>query len=148
MSGTLLSWVVILVCYLCQYGHNTHMQTKPKIKPVEWISTSLKDMHAVPEDVRRFFGVALFAAQTGGKHDAAKPLKGFAGAGVLEVVEDHDGDTYRAVYTVRFAGMVYVLHVFQKKSKHGIGTPKQELDLIRERLKRAESLYTGKNKGV
>ena len=121
------------------------MQTKPKIKPVEWISTSLKDMHAVPEDVRRFFGVALFAAQTGGKHDAAKPLKGFAGAGVLEVVEDHDGDTYRAVYTVRFAEAVYVLHIFQKKSKKGIATPQEEISKIRVRLKLAEELH--RNKG-
>jgi phage-related protein len=121
------------------------MQTKPKIKPVEWVSTSLKDMRAVPEDVRRFFGVALFAAQTGSKHDAAKPLKGFAGAGVLEVVEDHDGDTYRAVYTVRFAEAVYVLHIFQKKSKKGIATPQEEISKIRVRLKLAEELH--RNKG-
>ena len=74
--------------------------------------------------------------------------KALVGPGVLEVIEDYRGDTYRAVYAVRFAGTVYVLHVFQKKAKHGIGTPKQELDLIKERLKRVESLYTGKNKGV
>ena len=117
-------------------------------KDLVWIGTSRKEMQALPLPVRRTFGYALYAAQLGVRPPDAKPLKGFGGAGVLEVMEDYRGDTYRAVYTVRFAGMVYVLHVFQKKSKHGIGTPKQELDLIRERLKRAESLYTGKNKGV
>ena len=117
-------------------------------KDLEWIGTSRKDMQALPLPVRRTFGYALYAAQLGERPPDAKPLKGFGGAGVLEVMEDYRGDTYRAVYTVRFEGTVYVLHVFQKKSKHGIGTPKRELDLIRERLKRAESLYTGKNKGV
>ena len=117
-------------------------------KGLEWIGTSRKDMQALPLPVRRTFGYALYAAQLGERPPDAKPLKGFGGAGVLEVMEDYRGDTYRAVYTVRFEGTVYVLHVFQKKSKHGIGTPKRELDLIRERLKRAESLYTGKNKGV
>ena len=77
-------------------------------------------------------------AQQGGKHDHAKPLRGFGGAGVLEIVEDHDGDTYRAVCTVRLAGRVYVLHAFQKKSKTGIETPKAEINLIKSRLKRAE----------
>lgn len=119
-----------------------------KPKGLEWIGTSRKDMQALPLPVRRTFGYALYAAQLGERPPEAKPLKGFGGAGVLEVIEDYRGDTYRAVYTVQFAGTVYVLHVFQKKAKHGIGTPKQELDLIKERLKRAESLYTGKNKGV
>ena len=141
---SVLSW--LFNCYLCQYGHNTHMHTKPKIKPLEWISSSLKDMRAVPEDVRRFFGVALFAAQTGGKHDAAKPLKGFSGAGVLEVVEDHDGDTYRAVYTVRFAEAIYVLHIFQKKSKKGIATPKEEITKIKIRLAIAEELHRSRGR--
>jgi len=100
----------------------------------------------VPEDVRRFFGVALFAAQTGGKHDAAKPLKGFSGAGVLEVVEDHDGDTYRAVYTVRFAEAIYVLHIFQKKSKKGIATPKEEITKIKIRLAIAEELHRSRGR--
>ena len=86
----------------------------------------------------REIGYALYFAQLGDKHPAAKVLKGFGGAGVLEVVEDHDGDTYRAVYTVKFAGAVYVLHAFQKKSKTGIKTPKPVLDLIKERLKLAE----------
>jgi phage-related protein len=83
-------------------------------------------------------GFALFLAQQGGKHADAKPLRGFGGAGVLEIVEDHRGDTYRAVYTVRFAGRIYVLHAFQKKSKSGIETPKAEINLIKSRLKRAE----------
>jgi phage-related protein len=83
-------------------------------------------------------GFALHFAQAGGKHPDAKPLKGFSGAGVLEIIGDYDGDTYRAVYTVRFRGVVYVLHAFQKKSKMGIKTPLKEMKLVRERLKRAE----------
>ncbi len=89
----------------------------------------------MPEDVQDTFGYALHLAQTGGKHAQAKPLKGFRGAGVLEVVEDHQGDTYRAVYTVRYASAVYVLHCFQKKSTSGIATPKPDMDLIDLRLK-------------
>jgi phage-related protein len=119
-----------------------------KTKDLEWIKTSRKDMQALPFPVRRTFGYALYAAQLGEKPPDAKPLKGFGGAGVLEVIEDYSGDTYRAVYPVRFAGTIYVLHVFQKKSKHGIGTPKQEMDLIKERLKRAEALYNSRNEGV
>lgn len=94
---------------------------------------------AMPDDVQQVFGFALYHAQIGLLHSNAKPLKGFGSAGVLEVVEDWRGDTYRAVYTVRFAGAIYVLHCFQKKSKHGIQAPKRELDLIRERLKEAEA---------
>ena len=101
-------------------------------------------MQSLPRFVQRVFGYALYAAQSGVTPPEAKPLKGFGGAGVLELVEDHRGDTYRAVYTVRFATKIYVLHVFQKKSKRGIQTPKRELELIRERLKLAESLYMGK----
>jgi len=86
-------------------------------------------------------GYALYMAQLGDKSPSVKPLKGFGGASVLEVVEDYDGDTYRAVYTVKFAGRVYVLHAFQKKSKHGIKTPQHEIDLIKSRLKRAEDDY-------
>lgn len=91
-----------------------------------------------PEDVKDGIGYALYIAQRGGKHADAKALRGFGGAGILEIVEDHAGDTYRAVYTVRLAGRIYVLHVFQKKSKTGIKTPKPEIELIRSRLKRAE----------
>jgi phage-related protein len=86
-------------------------------------------------------GYALYRSQCGEKHPDAKPLKGFKGAGVLEVVEDFDGDTYRAVYTVKFEGVVYVIHAFQKKSKQGIATPKQDIELIEARLKRAKEHY-------
>jgi len=92
----------------------------------------------MPDEVKQAFGFALFQAQAGLLHPDAKPLKGFGSAGVLEVVEDFRGDSYRAVYTVRFRQAIYVLHCFQKKSKHGIETPKQETDSIRERLKEAE----------
>ena len=108
-------------------------------KPLEWIGSSHKDLMALPADVRRLFGFALSLAQSGDKHDAAKVLKGFGGAGVLEVVEDDVGGTYRAVYTVKFAEAVFVLHCFQKKSKRGIATPKEDMDIIHARLKIAEA---------
>jgi phage-related protein len=114
---------------------------QPHSKPVVWIGDSLEDLWDFPPAVQREIGFALRRAQDGGKHLDAKPLKGFGGASVLEIVEDHDGDTYRAVYTVRFADAIYVLHVFQKKSKKKIATPKHELDLIRARLKEAERLH-------
>ena len=101
----------------------------------------MDDLRAFPESVKRVMGFALWRAQAGGKHIAAKPLKGFGGAGVLEIVEHDDGNTYRAVYTVKFAGVVYVLHAFQKKSSKKIGTPQREIDLVRNRLKRAEEHY-------
>ena len=97
----------------------------------------------MPDDVIDVFGFALHLAQMGKKHDQAKPLKGFGGASVLEVVEDHMGDTYRAVYTVKIADAVYVLHCFQKKSTKGIETPKHEMDLIRERLRAAQTHAKG-----
>ena len=102
---------------------------------LEWIGSAKKDLQALPEEVVHVFGYALYLAQTGRKHDQAKPLRGFGSAGMLEVVEDRRGDTYRAVYTVQYAARVFVLHVFQKKSKSGIATPKPDLDLIRNRLK-------------
>ena len=108
-------------------------------KRLEWIGSSYKDLMALPADVRRLFGFALSLAQAGDKHDAAKVLKGFGGAGVLEVVEDDVGGTYRAVYTVKFAEAVFVLHCFQKKSKRGIATPKEDMDIIHARLKIAEA---------
>jgi phage-related protein len=110
-------------------------------KPVRWIGSSKEDVSSFPEDVRRRIGGALWDAQMGGKAPYAKPLKGFGGAGVLEVVDDFDGDTFRAVYTVRFARVVYVLHAFQKKSRRGIATPKTELRLIEQRLGRAREDY-------
>src|SRR5476651_515802 len=97
------------------------------LKSVRWIASSRKDLKTFPDEVKKAVGVALFLAQQGLKHGTAKPLQGFGGAGVLEVVADDDGDTYRAVYTVRLAGAVYVLHCFQKKSKSGVSTPKQEI---------------------
>jgi len=102
---------------------------------LEWIGSSKKDLVALPDEVVHVFGYALYLAQIGGKHVQAKPLKGFGSAGILEVVEDWRGNTYRAVYTVRYAVRVFVLHVFQKKSKSGIATPKPDLELIKSRLK-------------
>ena len=110
-----------------------------KGKPLEWIAGSYKDLMALPTGVRRLFGYALSLAQAGDQHDTAKVLKGFSGAGVLEVIEDDAGGTYRAVYTVKFEEAVFVLHCFQKKSKRGIVTPKEDMDLIRARLKVAEA---------
>lgn len=109
------------------------------MKALDWIGASKRAFLRFPAPVKQRMGFALYLAQCGEKHDDAKPLRGFGGAGVLEVVEDHDGDTYRAVYTVRFAGVVYVLHAFQKKSKKGVATPQRELDLIRRRLRIAEA---------
>lgn len=117
------------------------------MKSIEWIGRTKEDLLACPTEVRRQIGFALHFAQAGSKHADAKPLKGFGGAGVLEVVEDHDGDTYRAVYTVRLAGVVYVLHVFQKKSKRRIATPKQDIDLVRARLKQAGKHHRQKYQG-
>lgn len=111
------------------------------IKPVVWVGSSKGDLKALPGAVQDVFGYAIYLAQTGTKHPDAKPLHGFGGASVLEVVEDHRGDAYRAVYTVRFVEAVYVLHVFQKKSRRGIATPKPDLDLIKERLKRAQEFH-------
>jgi phage-related protein len=111
-----------------------------KEKLLEWIGSSYKDLVALPFEVRRRFGYALSLAQMGDQDDAVKVLKGFGGAGVLEVVEDDTGGTYRAVYTVKFAEAVFVLHCFQKKSKSGIATPKPDMDIIRARLKVAETL--------
>ncbi|MEX1993780.1 MAG: type II toxin-antitoxin system RelE/ParE family toxin [Steroidobacteraceae bacterium] len=107
-------------------------------KRLEWIGSSKKDLLALPEEVVDVFGYALYLAQVGQRHEQAKPLRGFGSAGILEVVEDRRGDAFRAVYTVRYAARVFVLHVFQKKSKSGIATPKADLDLIRSRLKLAE----------
>lgn len=112
------------------------------LREVVWVGSSKKDISKLPRSVKRVFGTAIFAAQMGVKPPDAKPLKGFGGAGVLEIVEDYSGDTYRAVYTVRFANRIYILHVFQKKSKKGISTPKHEIDLIKQRLKMAEKLHS------
>ena len=109
-------------------------------KPLAWIGSSKKDLMSLPIKVRKFFGHALDFAQRGDQHVAAKVLKGFSGAGVLEVVEDDSGGTYRAVYTVKFEQAVFVLHCFQKKSKSGIATPKEDIAIIRARLKIVEQI--------
>lgn len=103
-----------------------------------WVGTSKEDLRDFPTEVRYAVGHALFEAQTGGKHESAKPLKGFGGAGVLEIVEDYSGDTYRAVYTVRFGNAVYVLHAFQKKSTRGRKTSPADIRMIHENLKAAQ----------
>lgn len=109
-------------------------------RPLFWIGSSKKDLIGLPVTVRKFFGHALNFAQCGEQHDAAKVLKGFRGAGVLEVVDNDADGTYRAVYTVRFKEAVFVLHCFQKKSKSGISTPQKEMEIIRDRLKAAEAM--------
>lgn len=111
------------------------------IKPLDWIGSSLKDLREFPEDVKLDIGHALTVVQHGGMPASAKPLSGFGGASVLEIVESDDQGTYRAIYTVKFSEVVYVLHCFQKKSKKGIKTPQKDIDLVRERLKRAQEDY-------
>ncbi|MGM0633767.1 MAG: type II toxin-antitoxin system RelE/ParE family toxin [Pseudomonadota bacterium] len=103
-----------------------------------WVGSARKDLKRLPDPVQDTFGYALHLAQSGGHHEQAKVLKGFHGTGVMEVVEDHDGNAYTAVYTVRFADAVYVLHCFQKKSPSGIRTTRNDTELIRQRLKVAE----------
>jgi len=118
------------------------------LKPVHWIASSHDDIRSFPRAVQRAVGYSLFRAQEGKKAPDAKPLKGIVkGAGVLEVVEDHDSDTYRVVYTVRFSEVVYVLHAFQKKSKKGKATPKHEIALIRSRYEAARAHYEAEVKG-
>lgn len=112
----------------------------PGEKPLYWVGSSLKNLLAFPPEVQTSVGFALSAAQFGGKHPSAKPWKG-EGPGVLEIVSNYDGDTFRAVYTVRFSDAVYVLHAFQKKSPRGIATRLSDVALIRERLKVARQDY-------
>ena len=116
------------------------MAEEVPLKRVTWLGPTRKVLQRFPLPVRRTVGFALYHAQKGVRHESAKPLRGFGGAGVLEVVEDYRGNTYRAIYTVRFTGQIYVLHMFQKKAKQGIKTPKQDIDLIKQRLKEAEAL--------
>ena len=110
-------------------------------RPLKWLGSTRKDVRSFPRPVRRDIGIALYAAQHDELDPAAKPMKGFGGSSVVEIVSDFRGDTWRAVYTVRFAEAVYVLHAFQKKSKRGIATPRQDLDLIRRRLAEADRLH-------
>ena len=117
------------------------MAEQEALKPLDFIGSSREDLREFPDEVKQDIGYALFEAQKGQKSEAAKPLKGFGGAGVLEIIERFDGDTYRAVYTVKFREVIYVLHCFQKKSKSGIKTPQQDINLIAQRLKAAEEDY-------
>ena len=116
------------------------------MKPLLWIGSARENLKDFPEEVRQDIGFALFEVQRGQKPAAAKPLKGFGGAGVLEIIENFVGDTYRAVYTVKFQKVVYVLHCFQKKSKHGIKTPQRDIELIKQRLRVAEEDYKENDK--
>jgi phage-related protein len=116
------------------------MTDDPSLKPVIWVGSSRRDLREFPESVQDHMGYALYVAQRGGKHRDAKTLSGFGGAGVVEVVKDFRGDTFRAVYTLRYAGAVYVLHAFQKKSTTGSETSRRDMELIKQRLREAEQI--------
>lgn len=113
-----------------------------ELRRLDWIASSRKDMRELPEDVQDSLGFQLYLAQLGQMPPRAKPMRGFHGAGVVEIIDNSDGDTYRAIYTVRVEESIYVLHCFQKKSKRGISTPRQEIDFIRSRLALAEQAHT------
>ena len=121
------------------------MHDEPSLKPVVWVGSSLRDLREFPEPVQDQMGYALYVAQRGGKHRDAKALGGLGGAGVLEVVTDYRGDTFRAVYTVRYAATVFVLHAFQKKSKTGRKTPRREIELVKQRLRESEQIAKAMN---
>src|SRR3979490_3191221 len=116
------------------------MTDEPSLKPVTWVGTSLKDLREFPEAVQDHMGYALYVAQRAGKHQDAKVLSGFGGAGVVEIIKDHRGDTFRSVYTLRYPGSVYVLHAFQKKSKTGRETPRRDMEWVKQRLREAEQI--------
>jgi phage-related protein len=120
------------------------MTDEPLLKPVIWIGSSLKNLRDFPLPVQDHMGYALYVAQRGRKHQDAKVLSGFGGAGVLEVIDDYRGDTFRTVYTLKYVGAVYVLHAFQKKSKSGRQTPRRDLELIEQRLREAEQIARGR----
>jgi phage-related protein len=110
------------------------------LKPVVWIGSSRRDLFEFPEAVKDHMGYALYVAQIGGRHRDTKALSGFGGAGIVEILKDFRGDTFRAVYTLQYAGTVYVLHAFQKKSKTGRETPSRDMELIRRRMREAERI--------
>ena len=122
------------------------MTDESPLKPVIWIGSSRKDLRAFPDTVQDHMGYALYVAQCGGKHRDAKTLTGFGGAGVVEIIKDYRGDTFRAVYTLRYADVVYMLHAFQKKSKSGVATPKPDRELIERRLKQAAEMEKNRRK--
>jgi phage-related protein len=128
---------IFVVDFLYEITYKYSMIPSPH-KPVIWIGSSHEDWKDFPDDVQDVMGYALYLAQIGGKDTNVKPLIGFKGASVLEIRDDYLGDTYRAIYTVKFHEVVYVLHAFQKKSKKGIATPKSEIDLIEQRLRKAK----------
>jgi phage-related protein len=124
------------------------------LKPVRWVGSSLTDLRSFPTEVQRGVGYAIYAAQKGERDPAAKSMKGFGGSSVLEIIAPLDGDTFRAIYTVRLKNVIYVLHAFQKKSKTGRTTPQREIEMIHRRLAVAERDYEerrdaddGKKKG-
>jgi len=119
------------------------LPNNPPLKAVIWLGTSLKNLREFPPPVQDHVGYALYVAQSGSKHEDAKVLRGFGGAGVLEVIKDYRGDTFRAVYTLKYSGSVYVLHAFQKKSKSGRQTPGRDIELIKQRLREAEQMARG-----
>jgi phage-related protein len=118
------------------------------MKPVEWVGSSYKEFVSFPAAIQQEMGHTLYLAQIGRLHSSAKPLKGFGGAGIVELVEDDQHGTYRAVYTVKFESAIYVLHAFQKKSKKGIKTPREEIELVRRRLKVAEEDDLARRRGI
>jgi phage-related protein len=119
------------------------MSDTASLKSVVWVGSSLKDLREFPDGVRDHLGYALYVAQRGGRHRDTKTLSGFGGAGVVEIIRDFRGDTFRAVYTLRYRGAVYVLHAFQKKSKSGRETPRRDVELIQQRLREAERMAKG-----
>ena len=116
------------------------MKDAASLKPVIWIGSSRKDLRAFPDAVQDHMGYALYVTQCGGRHRDTKTLTGFGDAGVVEIIKDYRGDTFRTVYTLRYAGTVYVLHAFQKKSKMGRETPKRDMELVKQRLREAEQI--------
>jgi len=119
------------------------MSDASSLKPVLWVGSSLRDLREFPDAVQERMGYALYVAQRGGKHRDAKTLTGFGGVGVVEIIKDHRGDTFRAVYTLRYRGAVYVFHAFQKKSKSGRETPLRDVEMIQRRLREAERMASG-----
>lgn len=115
------------------------------VKTIVWVGSSRKVLRSFPAPVRKNFGQALYTAQRGETDPAAKPLKGYPGSQVMEIVERYKKDAYRAIYTVQFGDYLYVLHAFQKKSKHGISTPQKEIERINKRLLEARRDYQQRN---
>ena len=123
------------------------MPDRPQqLKPIRWMASTKEDLSSSPDAVKDAIGYALYEVQCGQRPANAKPLKGFGGAGILEIVEDFDGDTWRTVYTVEIAGVIYVLDFFQKKAKKGISTPKHIIGRIKKRRRDAMVLEGQKHR--